>query len=209
MWPIWGRQGPGWPHVGPMNLGGVVRFHGWWMTQQMSFCFQWPQETNHKMMPITVLWCVIRHCHKYSEKQNGCRCNIWHIWKRKWMDLWNKWINGIALSQKIAFLVFSFTLLTAENVSKQGQHCYRLWLVACLVPSHYLNQWCYILNWILGNTFQMNLRQNTTRLCKKINFKMSSGNGGHFVSAQYVKTGQLYSVSLSLMTPMYVGYLSA
>ena len=43
------------------------------------------------------------------------------------------------------------------------RHCNVIYIssVACSVPSHYLNQWCVISNWTLGNKFQWNVNQNT------------------------------------------------
>ena len=35
-------------------------------------------------------------------------------------------------------------------------------VVACLVPSHYLNKWWFIVNWTTGNKYQWNLSQNKT-----------------------------------------------
>ena len=41
------------------------------------------------------------------------------------------------------------------------QHCFRQWLVACMVPSHCLNQCFFIVNWTLRNTLQWNSNQDT------------------------------------------------
>ena len=41
------------------------------------------------------------------------------------------------------------------------QYCLRQWLVACLVPSHYLNQYWLIVNWTLRNKLKWNSNQNT------------------------------------------------
>ena len=46
-------------------------------------------------------------------------------------------------------------------VSGWGQHWFRWWLVAYTAPSHYLNQCCVIVNWILSNTLQWKFHQNT------------------------------------------------
>ena len=46
-------------------------------------------------------------------------------------------------------------------VSEQGQHWFRLWLVAYSAPSHYLNQCWIIVNWTLRNTLQWSFNQNT------------------------------------------------
>ena len=46
-------------------------------------------------------------------------------------------------------------------ISELGQHWFRYWLVACSVPSHYLNQNWLIVNWTLRNKLQWNSNQNT------------------------------------------------
>ena len=47
-------------------------------------------------------------------------------------------------------------------VSELGQHWFRWWLVACIVPSHYLNQGCIMTNWTLTNKRKWNFNKNTT-----------------------------------------------
>ena len=39
-------------------------------------------------------------------------------------------------------------------VAKLGRHWFRKWLVACLTPSHYLNQWCLCINHTPMNKLQ-------------------------------------------------------
>ena len=45
-------------------------------------------------------------------------------------------------------------------ISKLVPHWLRLWLVAWLVPSHYLNHCWLIFDWTLGNKCQWNVNQN-------------------------------------------------
>ena len=42
-----------------------------------------------------------------------------------------------------------------------NHHWFRLWLVALLAPSHYLNQCWNIVNWTIGNKSQWNLKWNS------------------------------------------------
>ena len=42
-------------------------------------------------------------------------------------------------------------------VNELGHHWFRRWLVACSVPSHYLNQCWLIVKWTPGNILQSNL----------------------------------------------------
>ena len=51
--------------------------------------------------------------------------------------------------------------MTHICISKLVPHWLRLWLVAWLMPSHYLNQCWLIVDWTLGNKFQWNVNQNT------------------------------------------------
>ena len=46
-------------------------------------------------------------------------------------------------------------------VSELSPHWFRQWLVAYSAPSHYLNQYCVIVNWTLRNKLQWNCYQNT------------------------------------------------
>ena len=64
-------------------------------------------------------------------------------------------------------IVTSFVLIHVGRVgqiyvSKLCQHWFWWWLVTCLVPSHYLNQWWIFVNWIIRNIFQWNLNKNLT-----------------------------------------------
>ena len=45
-------------------------------------------------------------------------------------------------------------------ISESSQHWFRYWLVACMAPSHYLNQCWLIVNWTLRNKLQWNFNQN-------------------------------------------------
>ena len=46
-------------------------------------------------------------------------------------------------------------------IGNLGRHWLRLWLVACLAPSHYLNQCWNIVNWTLRNKLQWNFNRNS------------------------------------------------
>ena len=60
-------------------------------------------------------------------------------------------------------------------VGKQSHSWFRQWLVACMVPSHYLNQCCFVVNrttfsWIL-------MKMNKEVFIDKIHLKMLSAEG--------------------------------
>ena len=46
-------------------------------------------------------------------------------------------------------------------VSELGHHWFRWWLVACLVPSHYLNQCWVIVIWTIRNEIQWDINRNS------------------------------------------------
>ena len=46
-------------------------------------------------------------------------------------------------------------------VGELGHHWFRWWLVAWLVPSHYMNQCLNVVNWTLRNKLQLNLNWNS------------------------------------------------
>ena len=68
-------------------------------------------------------------------------------------------------------------------ITKLGHHCFRLWLSTWSVPSHYLNQCWFIVNWTLGNKLQWNSNQNIDILIQIMHLKMSSANCQSFCSS--------------------------
>ena len=40
------------------------------------------------------------------------------------------------------------------------QHWIRLWLVACTTPSHYMNQYWFLVNWTLGTNCQLDTKKH-------------------------------------------------
>ena len=76
-------------------------------------------------------------------------------------------------------------LVTHTCVSELGHHWFRWWLVACLVPSHYLNQCWFIVNWTSGNKFQWNFNRNIIIVNQENAFgNVVCHNGGHFVQGE-------------------------
>ena len=76
-------------------------------------------------------------------------------------------------------------LLRAERhiYASLVHHWFRLRLVASLVPSHYLNQCWYIVNWTLrGNLSEILIKIHAFSLMK-MQVKCHLRNAGHFVSA--------------------------
>ena len=109
---------------------------------------------------------ISRHFHVI---QNGC----WNL----------AWSHGTSTSFKMAAEI-SHYLTALRDLTHRGRvthicvhklchHCFRQWLVACLAPSHSLNQCWNIVNGTLRNKFHS----------RKDIWKCRMENGGHFVSA--------------------------
>ena len=66
-------------------------------------------------------------------------------------------------------------------VSELDQHWFRLWLVACSAPSHYLNQNWLMVNYSSGNKFRWNSNWNSRIFINENAFEIVvCQNGGHF-----------------------------
>ena len=65
------------------------------------------------------------------------------------------------------------TQILQIHVNDLGTHWLRQSLVACSAPSHYLNQFWYIINWTIRDTFQWKFNQCTKTLIKKMHLKMA------------------------------------
>ena len=59
-------------------------------------------------------------------------------------------------------------------VDELGQHCFIQWLVAYSAPTHYLNQFWVIVNWILRKKLLWNLNQSTNVSFTKMHLVISS-----------------------------------
>ena len=71
-------------------------------------------------------------------------------------DTWMKQI-GNYLRKKWGHLLLELHICMSES----GQYWFRWWLVTYSVPSHYLHQFWFIVNWELGNKFQLNFNPNS------------------------------------------------
>ena len=88
----------------------------------------------------------------------------------RWL-IHNVW--GAETSHKILLAILTHPPLVLQIcVSEWSQHRFRWWLVTYLVPSHYLNQYCVIVNWTLRNKLQWIKIQNFSFI--KMRWKMSS-----------------------------------
>ena len=84
-----------------------------------------------------------------------------------------QWVNSNdcgTFLRKISSLpldINSSPLVPNICTSVLGQHCFRQWLVACSVPSHYLNQCWFVVNWMFRNNFQWKFIRNPYIFIKK------------------------------------------
>ena len=62
-------------------------------------------------------------------------------------------------------------LVTHICVVELGHHWFRQWLVACSVPSHYLNQCWNIVNWTVRNKLHWNFNRNSNIFIQEIAFE--------------------------------------
>ena len=87
-----------------------------------------------------------------------CSDHFIRIWIReKWNfhHIWNVLEKMLVKCAPVTWLTH-WGRVTHICVSTTYQHCFRWWLVACLVPSHSLKQCCNIINSTLRNIFQWN-----------------------------------------------------
>ena len=73
-------------------------------------------------------------------------------------------------------------------IGKSGQHWFIQWLVAYSVPSHYLNQCWFIVNWVLRNKLRRTFNQNTNFFIHqnaKMHLNISSANWRPFCAGGY------------------------
>ena len=68
-------------------------------------------------------------------------------------------VNKICrLSQPCRIALIHWSRVMRIYIIKMGHHWLKWWLVSWSVPSHYLNQYCNIINRTLGNKFSWNLK---------------------------------------------------
>ena len=127
---------------------------------------------------------------QYDREVDLCRAEViletieyrsYHFWKLRWQSSSNpsSWkmkifIVNIMPAEVQACMgadlpqafpgIFWFQrqkgLTLPSTVSEPGQHWFEQWIVAYSVPSHYLNQWWFIVNWTLRNELRWNFNQN-------------------------------------------------
>ena len=88
----------------------------------------------------------------------------------QWLDNRCYVLSTETLSEKIGmwYLTYSRLVTYTHTYSVLGQHWFRKWLGACSAPSHFLGQCRHTINWVLWNTLQENLNNNTKITFNKI-----------------------------------------
>ena len=90
MGPIWGRQDPGGPHVGPMNFAIWVCYISWWRHQMETFfrvtgpLILWGEFTGHWWIPLTKAsdaerWCFLWSASEQTVEQTIEKLAIWDV----------------------------------------------------------------------------------------------------------------------------------
>ena len=120
-------------------------------------------------------------CHLFDAKplpesiMTNAETNFSAFWIRMWKSQENAFdvsANGGHCAQTSVLTHWGQVMHICVSVI--NHHWFRWWLVARSVPSHYLNQCWFIINWTLGNKFQCNLNENSNFSFKKMHLKILS-----------------------------------
>ena len=65
-------------------------------------------------------------------------------------------------------------LVTPYDIGYCGQYWFRLWLICCSAPGHYLNQRRLIINWTSGNKLQSDVMQSVRKFIWKCRLQIDS-----------------------------------
>ena len=102
-----------------------------------------------------------------------CICldpDLWLIFA--WIPYWDHYVFRNKENVTVTIIVIKLGNLSLMRLTHlppgaayvhrwTGSVWFRQWLVACSAPSHYLNQYWFIINWTLRSKLQWNLNQNT------------------------------------------------
>ena len=108
-----------------------------------------------------------------------------------------------AISRK-THLLTHLPLVPHICVGELGQHRFRQWLVACSVPSHYLNQCYCIVDWTIMNKLQWNSNQNKIKFIQKMCLKLLYAKwwpfcpGGDKLNTFFLNENVRISIEISL-----------
>ena len=138
----------------------------------------WP---SRWVLCISMQWLRLKGCHvACDEWRSGEICSLQHMWvnrlchvgSREWRVTkfgvqcatatnWFPRVNGARDNGIWLYLLTHWGQAMHLYVSKLGHHCFREWLVTCLVPSHHLKQCWNIVNWNPRNKLQWNPNRNS------------------------------------------------
>ena len=109
---------------------------------------------------VMQLYCICWDGYQLEETINMMQANHVSWCTSRWVTL------AFRLLYRISNRHITYIYLTRWGrvmhicAGKPGHHWLRWWLVACYVPSHYLNQWYSIVNWTFRNKVQWDLYWN-------------------------------------------------
>ena len=117
------------------------------------------------IIQLTIVWIMT----KYLTWNDHVHTHIEWIWfSQRFNSLWLSdamWCQNILANICSAcnglLLLTHRPLMPHICISESVQHWFRKWLVAYSVPSHYLNQYWFIVNWTPRNKHQWSFNQNT------------------------------------------------
>ena len=139
----------------------IDKHFSWWRTRYMIVCGD-----------IYMAYMACRICIPHSAESSVCgliatgRPNI-----AEFKCLFALRLNALSKNSRVADDLANLSLMLHIRVSESRQHCFRWWLVAYLVSSHYRNQCWVIFNWTRRNKIQWNFDKNTVYYSRKIILK--------------------------------------
>ena len=175
MEPTWVLSAPDWPHVGPMNLAirgrnirlTLVTVLAWCSVTKQLLAYLSCWHIDHDISyytPVTrYLLCKCRQTPEYIIARGKC----W-VLRRGKLTYWGQ--------------------MTHICVNILGHNWFRLWLVACSAPSHYMypNQcWFFVTGFVGTNLREISIEIQTVSL-KKMQLNIESAKWGPFDTVRCV-----------------------
>ena len=140
--------------------------------------------------------CHYSVCFRIGNKSNYCHGKMHRQIDQRMMAFIREYgMNGLNYHRRIIsepsannIQQFNASLPSAAYMRRwTAQHWFRLWLVACLVPSHDLNQYWLFIFLAFGNKLQWSLNRNANHFVHEMYLKMPPENSSRIVSAPMCK----------------------
>ena len=113
----------------------------------------------------------------------GCQPIRWHNSTNLLQHIYTVIQNDLYVYWRhVSVRLIHLPLVPHITVTELCRHWFRYWLGAEQVPSHFLNQCWFIVNWALGNKLQWKFNQNTNIFIREnASENIRLRNGGHLV----------------------------